>query len=173
MARISNAGINFSIDASGRRWCCISRLVLICKEERSAHGNTHRFADRPGGCHRRILHHVGLWREGVRVHSGTEQPGETTLDDPLPTTTRTGRGVLRQLKRPAAPERASRTPCSAAPGPPWLTSRPALSLCAHGNAGFRLQTPGQCPGGPEAISYRFTTVRTARAAYAECHLSLH
>ena len=28
---------------------------------------------------------------------------------------RTGRGVLRQLKRPAAPECASRTPCSAAP----------------------------------------------------------
>ena len=31
---------------------------------------------------------------------------------------RTGRGVLRQLKRPAAPECASRTPCSAAPSPP-------------------------------------------------------
>ncbi len=31
----------------------------------------------------RILHHVGLWQEGVRVHSGTDQPGETTLDDPL------------------------------------------------------------------------------------------
>ena len=28
------------------------------------------------------------------------------------------RGVLRQLKRPAAPECASRTPCSAAPSPP-------------------------------------------------------
>jgi HPt (histidine-containing phosphotransfer) domain-containing protein len=28
-----------------------------------------------------------------------------------------------------------------------------LSLCAHGNARFRLQTPGQRPGGPKAISY--------------------
>jgi hypothetical protein len=31
---------------------------------------------------------------------------------------RTGRGVLRRLKRPAAPECASRTPCSASPSPP-------------------------------------------------------
>jgi hypothetical protein len=29
-----------------------------------------------------------------------------------------------------------------------------LSLCAHGNARFRLQTPGQRPGGPKAISYQ-------------------
>ena len=36
----------------------------------------------------RILHHLGLWQEGVRVHSGTDSPGETTLDpwldDPFP-----------------------------------------------------------------------------------------
>ena len=31
---------------------------------------------------------------------------------------RTGHGVLRHLKRPAAPKCASRTPCSAAPSPP-------------------------------------------------------
>jgi hypothetical protein len=31
---------------------------------------------------------------------------------------RTGHGVLRHLKRPAAPECASRTPCSAAPSAP-------------------------------------------------------
>jgi UDP-glucuronate 4-epimerase len=30
-----------------------------------------------------------------------------------------------------------------------------LSLCANGNARFRLQTPGQRPGGPKAISYQF------------------
>jgi hypothetical protein len=30
-----------------------------------------------------------------------------------------------------------------------------LSLCADGNARFRLQTPGQRPGGPKAISYQF------------------
>jgi hypothetical protein len=30
-----------------------------------------------------------------------------------------------------------------------------LSLCVHGNARFRLQTPGQRPGGPKAISYQF------------------
>jgi hypothetical protein len=28
----------------------------------------------------RILRHLGLWQEGVRVHSGTDPPGETTLD---------------------------------------------------------------------------------------------
>jgi hypothetical protein len=39
----------------------------------------------------RILRHLGLWQEGVRVHCGTDPPGETTpdpwLDDPSPTTT--------------------------------------------------------------------------------------
>jgi UDP-GlcNAc:undecaprenyl-phosphate GlcNAc-1-phosphate transferase len=30
-----------------------------------------------------------------------------------------------------------------------------LSLCAHGNARFRLPTPGQRPGGPKGISYQF------------------
>ena len=39
----------------------------------------------------RILRHPGLWQEGVRVHSGTDTAGETTLDpwldDPCPTTT--------------------------------------------------------------------------------------
>ena len=42
----------------------------------------------------RILRHLGLWQEGVRVHSGTDPPGETTLDpwldDPFPTTTPKG-----------------------------------------------------------------------------------
>ena len=36
----------------------------------------------------RIPRHLGLWQEGVRVHSGTDPPGETTLDpwldDPFP-----------------------------------------------------------------------------------------
>ena len=36
----------------------------------------------------RILRHLGLWQEGVRVHGGTDPPGETTLDpwldDPFP-----------------------------------------------------------------------------------------
>ena len=71
---------------------------------------------------------------------------------------RAGRGVLRHLKRPAAPESASRTPCSATPSPPAAAvfdfRAPLLSLCAHGNARFRLQTPGQRPGGPKAISYQ-------------------
>jgi hypothetical protein len=39
----------------------------------------------------RILRYLGLWQEGLRVHSGTDPPGETTLDpwfdDPFPTTT--------------------------------------------------------------------------------------
>ena len=36
----------------------------------------------------RILRQLGLWQEGVRVHRGTDPPGETTLDpwldDPFP-----------------------------------------------------------------------------------------
>ena len=36
----------------------------------------------------RILRHLGLWQEGVRVHCGIDPPGETTLDpwldDPFP-----------------------------------------------------------------------------------------
>jgi hypothetical protein len=28
----------------------------------------------------RILRHLGLWQEGVRVHGCTDPPGETTLD---------------------------------------------------------------------------------------------
>ena len=40
----------------------------------------------------RILRHLGLWQEGVRVHSGTDPPGETTPSirgstTPSPTTT--------------------------------------------------------------------------------------
>ena len=46
----------------------------------------------PGCCEvgfiERILRHLGLWQEGVRVHSGTDPPGEKTLDpwldDPFP-----------------------------------------------------------------------------------------
>jgi hypothetical protein len=35
-----------------------------------------------------------------------------------------------------------------------------LSVCAHGNARFRLQTPDQRPGGPKAISYQFRVMVT-------------
>ena len=109
----------------------------------------------------RILRHLGLWQEGRCVHSGTDPPGETTLDpwldDPFPDYHRTGRGVLRHLKRPAAPKCASRTPCSAAPSPPAAAVfdlRPTFVTLRHGNARFRLQTPGQRPGGRKAISYQ-------------------
>jgi hypothetical protein len=48
----------------------------------------HRFAHRKEDVIERILRHLGLWQEGVRVHSGTDPPGETTLDpwldDPFP-----------------------------------------------------------------------------------------
>ena len=43
-------------------------------------------------------------------------------------------------------------------GSPCLTFGPPFALCAHGNARFRLQTPGQRRGGRKAISYQFTTV---------------
>ena len=36
----------------------------------------------------RILRHLGLWQQGVRIHPGTDPPGETIiepwLDDPFP-----------------------------------------------------------------------------------------
>ena len=68
----------------------------------------------------RILRHLELWQEGVRVHCGTDPPGETALDqwldDPFPDyDTEPVHGVLRHLKGPAAPKCASRTPCSTAP----------------------------------------------------------
>ncbi len=71
----------------------------------------------------RILRHLGLWQEGECVHSGTDPPGETTLDpwldDPFPDyDTEPVVAFSANLKRPAAPECASRTPCSAAPSPP-------------------------------------------------------
>ena len=51
---------------------------------------------------------------------------------------RTGHGVLRHLKRPAAPKCASRTPCSAAPSPPVRVAgvphnpkRPVFDFRAH------------------------------------------
>ena len=54
----------------------------------------------------RTLRHLGLWQEGVRVRSGSDPPGETTLDPlarrPLPQLRhRTDHGVLRHLKRPS------------------------------------------------------------------------
>jgi hypothetical protein len=37
---------------------------------------------------KRILRHFGLWAQGVRIHSGTDRPGETIIepwfDDPFP-----------------------------------------------------------------------------------------
>ena len=57
------------------------------------------------------------------MHSGTDALGETTLDpwldDPYPELRhRTGHGVLRHLKRPAAPKCASHTLVPAAPSAP-------------------------------------------------------
>jgi hypothetical protein len=76
-------------------------------------------------------------QEAVRVHYGIDPPGETTLD-PWHTSVEANKYplVLRQ------------SPSLTFPGP-------LLSLCALGNAPFPLQTPGQRPGGPKAISYQF------------------
>jgi len=77
----------------------------------------------------RILRHLGLWQEGMRVHCGTDPPDETTLDpwldDPFPDCdTEPVMAFSASLKRPAAPECASRTPCSAAPSPPARAPQP-------------------------------------------------
>ena len=67
-----------------------------------------------------ILRHFRLAR-GVRVHSATDPSDETILDPRLHAPSRlrhqTGYGVLRHLKRPTAPARASR-PVFSDPGPP-------------------------------------------------------
>jgi pimeloyl-ACP methyl ester carboxylesterase len=86
-------------------------------------GNAHRFAHRRGGCHR--AHPApsrALARGGARAFrhrpAGRNDP-RSVARRPLPRLRhRTGHGVLRHLKRPAAPKCASRTPCSAAPSPP-------------------------------------------------------
>ena len=41
------------------------------------------------------------------------------------------------------------------PKKPCLISGPTFVTLGHVNARFRLQTPGQSPGGPKAISYQF------------------
>ena len=81
----------------------------------------------------RILCHLGLWQEGVRVRCGTDPRGETTLRSvarrpPSPTTTpnRSWRSPA-TLKRPAAPECAPRTPLFS--GPPALR-QPAFDFRA-------------------------------------------
>ena len=134
--------------------------------------NAHHFAHRPGGCHR--AHPApsrALARGGARAlrHRpvGRNDP-RSVARRPLPRLRhRTGRGVLRHLKRPAAPKCASRTPCSAAPSPPaaavfdfrahFCHSAPmethafGFTLRANAPEGQKrfpiMQTPGQRPRG--------------------------
>jgi hypothetical protein len=71
-------------------------------------------------------------------------------------------GVLRHLKRPAAPKVRVSHLVQRAPAlrrQLCLTCGPIFVTLAHGNARFPLQTPGQRPGGLKAISYRSVTVR--------------
>ena len=73
----------------------------------------------------------GSGKRGVRAFrhrpAGRNDP-RFVARQPLPRLRhRTGRGDLRHLKRPAAPECASRTPCSAAPSPP----APVFDFRAH------------------------------------------
>ena len=82
----------------------------------------------------RILRHLGLWQEGVRVHSGIDPPGETTLDPcsttTFPTTTPNRSCRSPTPETPAAPVRLSH-PCSAAPAlrAPGRVPQPEKSPC--------------------------------------------
>jgi hypothetical protein len=133
----------------------------------------------------RILRHLRLWQEGVarafqHRPAGRNDP-RSVARRPLPRLRhRTGHGVLRHLKRPAAPKCASRTPCSAAPAlrrqlfrvasaPPnpkkpvfdfrahFVTLRPWKRTLSASDSG---PTPGGkksvpiSPGRPKAISYQ-------------------
>ncbi len=85
------------------RPCGYSRepLVPVQRSDPAAHGEADPLrcpkCSREGASFRsideedvieRILRHLGLWQEGMRVHCGAEPPGETTLDpwlnDPFP-----------------------------------------------------------------------------------------
>ena len=100
----------------------------------------------------RILRHLGLWQEG-----GACIPAPTRgRNDPRSVARRPLQTPNRSWRSPPAETSGSAqvrlcTPCSAAPSPPARVRLPGplLSLCAHGNARFRLQTPGQRPGGPK------------------------
>ena len=107
----------------------------------------------------RSLRHLGLWQERgcacipapTRRAKRPSIRGSTT---PSPTTT-----PNRSWRSPPAETSGSARvrfspalfsgPQSSGGG--CLTSGPLFPLCAHGNARFRLHTPGQRPGGPKAI----------------------
>lgn len=80
-----------------------------------------------------LLHHLGLWQEGMRVHwryrpSGRNDP-RSVARRPLPRLRhRTGHGLLPHLKRPTAPRCASRTLVQRPPalGRPCLTFGPTF-----------------------------------------------
>ena len=94
---------------SGEIWHSWSDSLVLCShnlerqvDQRPSHRGVRAFRHRPAG------------RNDLR----------SMARGPLPRLRhRSGRGVLRHLKRPAAPKCASRTPCSAAPSPPAAAVR--------------------------------------------------
>ena len=138
--------------------------------------NAHRFAHRPT---RRMSSSAScaILGSGKRGCACIPAPTRGRNDPrsvarrPLPRLRhRTGRGVLRHLKRPAAPECASgtlvqrpRAPATAFSGcgarnpkkPVFDFRAHFCHFAPHGNARFRLETPGQRPGGPKTISYEY------------------
>ena len=91
-------------------------------------GNAHRFAHRRGGCHR--AHPApsrALARGGALIPASTRRAKRSSIrgsTTPFPDyNNRTGDGVLRHLKRPAAPECASRTPRPPSPPAPVFDFR--------------------------------------------------
>ena len=103
--------------------------------------NAQRFAHRPGGC---LQAHPAPFRAlatgGARAFrhrpAGRNDPRSVARRLLPRLRHRTGHGVLRHLKRPAAPKCASRTPCSAAPSPPAAAffrpaQKPVFDFRAH------------------------------------------
>ena len=161
---------------AGDCWACLMRVYL--SEARSLEASQHVRLSRRNPDKRRLNAFSrrafieasvnGSWQEGVRVHSGTDPRGETTLDpwldDPFPDYDTEPVWRSPPPETPAAPECASRTPCSAAPSPPATVFDFRAHFCHSApmeTHAFSFRLPANAPDGekPFPIS-RLPSVQT-------------